>query len=230
MPLFFMHITKTAGGSLKSALRSSDANVAFHYPQEPEFQPRFAYPDGTDIVFGHYRFGVHEIAGKEPRYACFLRDPVERMISHYNHLKNNDRGPVGNHLRSFPTMADYLTKARHWEFDNFLCRLIAGTADKPGHGNVGYNTYVKARENLTQHFEFVGIFERMDESLSRLRQIVPSLGTNLPTVNKGRYEDEPSKEDYRIIDALTRYDQMLYRDALTLFEIASASDVEAEAA
>lgn len=223
MPLFFMHITKTAGGSLKSALKASDANVAFHYPHEEGFRHSFDYPDETEIVFGHYPFGVHEIAGKEPRYACFLRDPVERMISHYNHLKNNDRGPVGNRVRSFPTMADYLTKARHWEFDNFLCRLIAGTADKPGHGNVGYNTYIQARENLTQHFEFVGIFERMDESLSHLRQVIPSLGPDLPTVNKGRYEDEPSEEDYQIVDALTRYDQMLYRDALTLFEIASAS-------
>jgi len=226
MPLFFMHITKTAGGSLKSALKASDANVAFHYPHEEGFRHGFDYPDETEIIFGHYRFGVHEIAGKEPRYACFLREPVERMISHYNHLKNNDRGPVGNRLRTFPTMADYLTKARHWEFDNFLCRLIAGSANRPAHGNVGYNTYAQARENLMRHFEFVGIFERMDESLSLLRQIVPTLSDDLPTVNKGSYGSAPSEEDYRIVDALTRYDQMLYRDALALFEIASASVAE----
>lgn len=226
MTLFFMHITKTAGGSLKSALRKSDADVRFHYPHEPEFRADFRYEGDPDIIFGHYHFGVHEHAGRTPRYACFLREPAARMISHYHHLLNNDRGPVGNRLRTFPTMRDYLTKARHWEFDNFLCRLIAGTANKPGHGNVGYNTYVQARENL-RHFEFIGLFEDMAGSLERLKTIVPSLDTNLPTVNKGAYGPEIDDADYRLVESLTGYDRMLYDDAARLVEIAAPAVMKA---
>lgn len=215
-PLFFMHITKTAGGSLKEALRQSDADVLFHYNTDVGFKRHFNYSQNPEIIFGHYFFGVHEKMDRPPRYACFLREPIARTISHFHHLKNNDRGPIGERLRSFEDIDTFILQARHWEFDNFLCRLISGVGNEVKFGEVGFNVYQKARQNLRWHFEFIGIFEQMTESMERLKVMIPSLSIELPTVNKGAYEKEIPAETTRIVTALNRFDQLLYQDALAL--------------
>ncbi|MDS9467717.1 sulfotransferase family 2 domain-containing protein [Paracoccus sp. MBLB3053] len=221
LTLFFMHITKTAGGSLKELLKTAARagdDISFHYPDEPQFRRHFDYDRLPRIMFGHFVYGAHERADAAPNYACFLRDPMARTISHYHHLKNNDNSKVGTTLRSFDTMASYLRHARHWEFDNFLTRTISGVAAQARFGDVGYNTYERARQNLRWQFSYIGLFEQMDESLQRLRTIVPGIGQTLPSVNRGKYSPEVTDEEYRLLRALNRFDEMLYEEAVSLFE------------
>lgn len=219
-----MHITKTAGGSLKDALRRSQEDVIFHYPDEEGFQRNFAYEAKPKVLFGHYIFGAHRALKAEPKYACFLRDPIARTISHFHHLRNNDRSPIGDKTREFETIDAYLQDAQHWEFDNFLCRVISGTANKVKYGDVGRNVYVEARDNLRKHFEYIGLFEDMSGSLDRLRKIMPSLPADLGSVNKGSYEKNIPAETARIVREFTVFDQLLYQDAVEMLakqEIAS---------
>jgi Sulfotransferase family len=215
-PLYFMHITKTAGGSLKETLRKSKETVKFHYPEEPGFKRYFSYPKETDIVFGHYIFGAHSIADMPPNYACFVRDPVARTFSHYHHLKNNDKGPIGNSVRTFDTIDLALSNMKHWEFDNFLCRLISGVGATAKFGDVGFNTYEAARKNLKFHFRYIGVFEAMDASIKRLNKLIPSLGMDLPTVNLGDYKREIPAVTRELLIRLNRYDELLYQDAVEL--------------
>lgn len=217
MTLLFMHITKTAGGSLKEAIRKSDADVLFHYRDEKGWNPQMAYERKPAVLFGHYIFGAHERLGVTPRYGCFLREPVARMISHYYHLKNNDRGPVGNRLRTYDALEDYLLEGQHWEFDNFLCRIISGVGNKPKFGEVGFNVYARARKNLIDYFEFIGIFEKMPESLERLRKLIPSMDVRLPVVNRGSYNNKIAPDALHLVEALNCYDKLLYDEATRLF-------------
>jgi hypothetical protein len=215
-----MHITKTAGGSLKELLRNAADNgedIGFHYPSEPDFRREFDYDSLPRILFGHYVFGAHERADAPPKYGCFVREPIARTFSHYHHLKNNDKGQVGNRLRSFDNIDTYLRAGKHWEFDNFLCRTISGVANQARFGDVGYNVYERARQHLRWQFEFIGVFEQMDESLRQLQKIVPSIETKLPTVNKGDYNSDIPDETMRILRALNSYDEMLYEEACELF-------------
>lgn len=215
-PLYFMHITKTAGGSLKETLRNSGEVVKFHYPHEAGFKPHFNYPDDTTVVFGHYIFGAHNTGDKPPNYACFVREPLTRTFSHYHHLKNNDKGPIGEKIRTFDGIDSAMRHMRHWEFDNFLCRLISGAGGGVKFGDVGYNTYEMARRNLRNHFRFIGIFEEMAESMARLKNLIPSLGMTLPKVNLGSYDKEIPESTKVILDRLNRFDELLYQDALNL--------------
>lgn len=248
-PLFFMHITKTAGGSLKELMRSSSLNVRFHYPSEPGWRHDFNYKDGADIYFGHYVYGVHSIVQAEARYAAFVRDPIARSISHFNHLKNNDRGPVGQEVRKYNSIDAYILGARHWEFDNFLCRVISGVGEKESFGRIGFDVYLQALEHLTNTFSFIGIFEDMDNSLERLNEIVgiiPGLlprgnrngrggsrqktmffrkRISLPVVNKGRYNFIVPPESLRLLGAVNRFDLLLYEDAVRLADIRRPLDV-----
>lgn len=215
-PLYFLHITKTAGGSIKEALRNSKESVQFHYPDEDGFKKYFNYPEDVKIIFGHYIFGSHVMADTPPNYACFVREPLARTVSHYHHLKNNDKGPIGERIRSFEDIETTITQMKHWEFDNFLCRIISGVGNSVKFGDVGYNTYELARRNLRNHFKFIGIFEEMHESLTRLNVKFPSLGLALPKVNLGVYDREIPGKTRDLLDRLNRFDELLYQDAVKL--------------
>ncbi|MCR5858811.1 sulfotransferase family protein [Mesorhizobium sp. J428] len=229
MTLLFMHITKTAGGSLKDALRRSGEDIIFHYPGEQGFNMNLAYERKPKILFGHYVFGAHKAVNVEPRYACFLREPIARTISHFHHLRNNDRSAIGDKTREFERIEEYLNTAKHWEFDNFLCRVISGVANKARYGEAGRNVYSAARENLYKYFEYIGIFEDMTSSLDRLRNIVPNLPADIGSVNKGAYEREIPQETLKIVREFNVFDQLLYQDAIDLLgarKIADKSEIE----
>ena len=226
MTLLFMHMTKTAGGSLKELLKSAAAkgdDIKFYYPEEPDFRNDFDYDPMPRILFGHFVFGTHEQAEIAPDYACFLRQPVARMISHYHHLKNHDTSHIGNRLRSYSGMYEYLRYARHWEFDNFLTRTISGGSNRVRYGDIGVDAYHKARYHLRTYFSYIGLFEEMDESLARLTQLVPNMPTNLPKVNVGIYKPEISDREERLLRELNVFDQMLYDDAVELFHSRAAA-------
>lgn len=212
-PLYFLHLTKTAGGSLKEAFKNSNRQVQFHYIHEEGFQRDFSYPEDIDVIFGHYVFGAHRNKHHVARYGCFLRDPIERTISHFYHLFNNDPGPVGEKARAAKNINAFLLESGHWEFDNFMCRVISGRGNKLKWGDAGYNVYAEARTNLLNHFEFVGIFEEMETSLSRLGAILPGLNMDLPVVNKGQYSKEVPLETREIIASLNCFDTLLYNEA-----------------
>ncbi len=76
-------------------------------------------------------------------YITFLRNPIERYISHHNQYKNEKK-----------TYWDIKQYLRQREFDNLMTKRIAGSADLN-----------KAKKILLEDFTFVGLTERFDESL-----------------------------------------------------------------
>ena len=69
------------------------SQVAYLYPHPPGFlvsdlgllpleqRARFR------LVMGHFQYGIHEFLPQEYTYVTIVRDPVERVISHYNYLR-----------------------------------------------------------------------------------------------------------------------------------------------
>jgi len=217
-PLLFLHVTKTAGGSIKELVRNVPAKVRMHYPSEDGWRRDFKYPLEYDIYFGHFLYGVHESLGVNPRYAAFVRDPVARTVSHFNHLKNNDRGPVGDKARAAGDLQTYIYSIRRWEMDNFMCRMFSGVGNKVPFGEVGWNVYKLALENINNNFAFVGVFEHMQESLTKLKGIIPIDVSALPEVNIGQYKKEIDANTKELVESLTCFDQMLYNKVLASYE------------
>ena len=106
-PLLFMHIPKTAGTTLRAVVeRQYRPTTLFSlYPgHEAQLDAlRVRVSDRPPAaVMGHFRFGLHAAFPAGGRYVTFLRDPVDQVISHYNHLLNSDSpehrqvvGPAG---------------------------------------------------------------------------------------------------------------------------------------
>ncbi|MEM7241918.1 MAG: sulfotransferase family 2 domain-containing protein [Pseudomonadota bacterium] len=210
MTLFFMHITKTAGGTIKAMLRDCQVAVRFHYPNENTYTPDFRYSFATNVLYGHYIYGAHAHMGQIPNYACFLRDPINRTISHFHHLHNVEQGRLGALARAHGDIGAFVTKANHWEMDNFQTRVIAGIGNDVKFGQLTPMHLKQAMDNLEAHFRFIGIFEDLQNSLHRLQGLLPEIKGNLPHVNKGAYEKDIPPDQLQLLRRINHFDQVLY--------------------
>jgi len=104
-PVFFVHIMKTGGTSLKQ-------RISMSFP-EPELYPNPADDENliqanteidylrnlsqerrarTKIYAGHFPYVATEILGEPVRTMTLLRDPVDRVISHLKQIRMNKMG------------------------------------------------------------------------------------------------------------------------------------------
>lgn len=210
-PLLFMHITKTAGGTLKSVLDDAlGEKVRFAYGAEQLESLKNTPLSGAEMVYGHFMFGLHESLGVAPRYACFVRHPVVRTISHYYHLRNVEPGPIGEKARSSHDINDFFERFEHWEFSNLMSRIIAGV--KPGEAKGGQEIYEMAVANLHASFDFVGFQEHFPLSMRRLASLIDTPLTIGRNVNVGSYAlEEVAETTFRHIEEANRHDLALYK-------------------
>jgi hypothetical protein len=119
---------------------------------------------------GHFAFGIHEVLPNGGRYVTILRQPLERVISHYEHARRH----AGHHLHAVAaaagsTLLDYVRHPRSVEVRNAQTRLLAGVGWGVRSGRSGRDTLERAKENLEKHFVLAGVVERFD-AFARLLQ------------------------------------------------------------
>lgn len=164
----FIHINKTAGTTLKYLLRRSfgagHCDVRIHPKnkgEEGDINKRVLTLDDlkrTKIInpwlksiSGHLVTGYSDIKQMNGiRFYTFLRDPIERTLSHYEYSKR--------HHSNLEPLDEWLKKPHH---RNVQTRKLVGTED----GGLGI-------EMLKKHVGFVGLQERFDESLLLMKHWV----------------------------------------------------------
>nr|WP_118828424.1 sulfotransferase family 2 domain-containing protein [Salinibacter ruber] len=219
-PLVFVHVPKTAGRSFISVLKRV-------YSQDRIYKVYGNISDrvsnlrslsrekrrNIDCVVGHYKFGLHEELPDPATYVTFLRDPVERVVSHYYYVR---RFP-GHRLNSAITddgasLRDYVDLDP--ELRNGQARLIAGgNADTP-HDELRD----RALENMRDRFSGVGVADRFDASVTvmayRLGWPSNTVYYRKQNVSKSRpslQEIEPGVRNY--IESKNKVDRELYETA-----------------
>jgi len=150
--LAHVHIMKTAGQTICGILRRSFAgnhcDLVVPRParaKDIRWAQRF-YP-GLRSIAGHcvVPYADLETAGFRPRYFTFLRDPIERCVSHYQFsvLKDGCQQPFPRWLK---------------QHANFQTQILSNAADAD-----------RAIEILESKIGFVGLVEHFNESLVLLR-------------------------------------------------------------
>ena len=94
--IVFLHIPKTAGTSLSHLLRQkfkADSITQIYKPSDcvrPLADHAAAIDDSIKCLSGHIDYGIHAYLSRDCAYLSMVRDPVSRVLSHYNFTKSKD--------------------------------------------------------------------------------------------------------------------------------------------
>lgn len=169
--LIFLHIPKTGGQTLTEILDQV-------YRPEKIYTIDYADPGraldcfrnlppekraGYSLIRGHTAFGLHKILARPARYITFLRNPVERAASLYAHVQRDPGHYLNEQVRNM-SLFEFATSSLTAEVDNGQARLLAGFNASPS-GQRPPDLEERAITAMREHFLFVGLTERYDESL-----------------------------------------------------------------
>lgn len=224
MPICFIHIPKSGGSSLRRALieKVGECNIAFDYAM-PFAQPAWRRKllclghrsarqnKDAGIIFGHFLAGKYaKFSGTtftkraEFRYVTFLRDPLQRAISHYLYWK---RVPIPNHA-----LWQRFNNER-WTLERFLL------ADE--FSNI--QSEFLWRFPLSS-FDFIGITEHYNLSVQMLASTFQEL-RSLSVISENMNPNRPDAATHYAVtdDLMTAFveknaeDYLLYKEGVELF-------------
>lgn len=189
----YLHVPKAGGTTLNHILdrkfrKSKQYNYSTLTPEKcierirkmPARQKK-----NIGLIRGHFVYGFHtwfEI--EEPKYFTVLREPVQRVMSHYKYsaLKKNHYLFEQRQSKEI-SLEEYVTSISP-EARNGAAKQIAGVYVND---NFGYGKHIKecdnqellydiAIENIKKHFVMIGITEEFDKTLFLLSKLFGGWG------------------------------------------------------
>ena len=229
-PLIFLHIPKAGGTTLQDiVVRQYRAGKGFRFTGDLNQLAQFeAMPqeerDGFDVLLGHVHFGLHERLSRPALYMTMLRDPVDRIVSHYYFVKARKEHYLHKAIiEKGMSLKEYAEKRACIEVDNDQVRWLCARPHKAVPiGKVSREMVEEAKWNLAHSISVVGLVERFEESLCCFGRAfgwadVSYGGRKNVTPDRPPLE-EISEEAIRTIREVNRYDVELYGLARALFE------------
>lgn len=216
-PIVFLHIPKCAGTSIRRAL---EADGRLHIIRDYQDKilssslkhrltrlrsiPKSSDPGVSTVYFGHFTMRKYKVLIREgARTATFLRDPVERYISHVNHwLLNPDPG----HNLSVALNRERITPIQLAE----KSRL--------------HDLYAFMMDPLrVDDFDFVGVQELFSESVEKFNStfnltIHPKTENTLEQALEARHDARkwlPTESEKRRLESIFGLEKGIYNDALS---------------
>lgn len=216
--LIFLHFPKTGGSTLRTIIERQFVGKStysrYREWERPESLVRVPIATRRELklLYGHIGFGWHRFLPQGSVYVTMLRNPVDRVISEYYYLNTRKDLPFFNMLGRGITIEEYMRRNLNKDSTNLQTRWIAGEEFLP-HPYSSKELLALARENLENHFLWVGLTERFDESLLLLQQVfkwrwVYYMKTNVTRVRPRR--ESLQKRAIEIIQEMNQADIQLY--------------------
>jgi hypothetical protein len=164
--LIFLHIPKAGGSTLHHVLdwNYDHTRTITVYNQIP---PLIALPDAQkrqiQCLKGMVFYGIHRYLPQDCTYITIMRDPVERVISHYFYSFSRKRR-LGELIREF----DPVEALRHEPFHaTYQLRVLLGgdNIESILHDPLPDNAVEIAKQNLARHFAVAGVLDYYDPTL-----------------------------------------------------------------
>jgi len=212
----FLHIEKTAGTSIRESLIAACPcdKVALVYPHHQciTLAQFMAFSkekrDSFDYIFGHFFFGIHLLTTRVPAYVTFLRDPIQRIMSHYWQFRmsapillGNGDGtelPIGG--QNVP-LSMVVEQGLIQEFDNFQTRVLTAAGTQVVDPGLMTRHHVEmALDCVRQYFDFVGRYETLERDWRSLTEMLGLPPVPLRKSNVSQSHDAlPPDDDFRRI-------------------------------
>lgn len=243
--LFFLHIPKTAGTTMREILQRAYGNRLQiggiehgddRFPTDEVLTNIKNTLKDKDVYTRHLCYGLHEYLDRPYQYLTFLRDPIKRSISHFNYFLRGIKDPHLQSLAQQGIIAFHTDGSKQWH--NMQTRFLAGRKAMMK-DEIDETDLELAKQNLRDEIALLGIIERFDESLLYFQH---HLNWNWPFYLKANqskrmlksatlsYEDLTSEEK-NVVEGANRYDLELYDYGKQLFQSrldASPIDFESE--
>ncbi len=223
--LIFLHLPKTAGSTLARVIERQypAAAVLSLYDSATGEELRCVPEDRmrrVRVVMGHFYFGAHRFASRPARYVTVLRDPIERVISHYYYVRRDFTHYLHGVAQEL-SLADYVRSCNLAEPNNDQTRLLCGEYQGAIPTTCIEAMLPVAKANLREHCAVVGLTEDFDRSLLLIKRW---LGWKYPfyerqnvTSGRPRRADLPA-DTLRVLQEYNRLDIELYAYARALFQ------------
>lgn len=217
----FVHIQKTAGTTLKKVILhyAGEEACAAVYDEErwrEELHHALEH-QGTTWIFGHFPF-VDELEAEPLKRYTLLRDPHDRLLSHYFHTLRSFKAKHMAWKQEFTDLDGFLRMPR---MQNVQTKFLSGLAeDAPP---PGVEHLEVARRRLRTSFDLVGVQERMRPFLIALAHRQGWRNLIFETYNRGdaNHQYADLKQAHRAaLEAASGLDSILYREAQQQFEAA----------
>lgn len=229
----FVHIPKTAGSSLREVLLRQypprrgrtfwivdpvkDSAWLASLPEEERAR--------LSLVEGHMYYGVHELLPRPCVYLTMLRDPMERVLSYYSHIRSREDHFLYEAAREL-TLGACIERGLTVELDNFMVRALSSLR----HANVPVGGVTREMlEEAKAHLDgmYLGLTERFEESLAWFAARLGWRGlggwrgaaTARANITAARVRREDlSRSDVEMVEGANAYDTELYAYGRAVFE------------
>ncbi len=225
--LIFLHIPKTAGSTFHTILnkkyRDRDVqNVFGARYKAPAIADFIAMPmekkTHIKMLKGHMPFGLHEYMPGASTYIAFLRDPVDRVISLYYYILKNKHNPMHEAVAvNGMSLDEFVSSGVAIGANNGHCRFINGDLEDYDFDKCDETLYENVIRHIDEHFLWLGITERFDESMLVLTHL---LGWKKPPCyfrgNTSKVRKKTSQIDASTLQLIEQYntlDRRLYEYA-----------------
>lgn len=230
--VIFIHIPKTGGMTLQRILEKQykfnntfTINSRYFYESIEQFKhlPE-SQRAAIKLLQGHMFFGLHEFLPMPCSYITILRNPIDRIISHYYYVIQNPTHYLYQSVISQKmNLRDYVCSGLSPELDNCQTRLLSGVQEPIGVGQCSFELLEKAKTNLKSHFAVVGLLERFNETLILLKE---NFRWKMPFYIRQNKTQKPSNYNYKnispeILEAIIKNNKLdikLYKYGEKLFE------------
>jgi hypothetical protein len=166
-------------------------------------------------------FGVHESLPQPATYITLLRDPVDRVISHYYMIVRSPADIFYNEVTSRKmSLKDFAESGLVPELENGQTRFLGGAGPHVPFGKCTPEILEKAKKNLRDYFSIVGLRERFDETVVLLKKTFGWMNAFYvkDRPKKRLLKEAISRETLSVIEKYNQLDLELYAFAKERFE------------
>jgi hypothetical protein len=235
---YFIHMPKTAGTSLRSAVfQVSTPGVLVQplYSKDDHYSlMSLKGRDNQLIVFGHFSFGLHrQLEDAHAEYATVLRHPVDRVISLYQHHLRFESSPYHTLLieQKF-SLTDFVEACITPETNNEFVRNFSASygwfalnCDRAANQWWRFTRGLPTRQineqfrlrrairNLRRYFKHVGCVEHLSDTVSFIESWAQMPQSSLKVPRENVYMGERmllTSAERRVIENANQLDLELY--------------------
>lgn len=174
------------------------------FTDKPE-EERYSY----DLIFGHHTFQFMDDIHPEMYKITMLREPVDRIISHYYFVKRFKNHHLHEQVMSNQmSLESYVTSGISEELDNWYVKHFSGLDEEKVYSDPDY-ALACAKRNLAR-FDCIGVLSQMDDFISKLRKDLSLKGTfdNNRRVNKTEGRPKVSDVSPKAIEEVKRMNSL----------------------